>query len=291
MLLVMLRGVRGLLERDGGRRLREDTRIAVLETVKQQYVTQVLVDEAPDFSPVELACMQELAHPAFRAFLACGDVRQRVTQWGMREWSELRWVSPDFERREVDVRYRQSQRLAELATAIAQLGGGEALALRPPENVDEVDVLPILGERLKESKLAQWLCDRILEVERSVGRLPSIAVFLDSDDQIEPLVAELGPLLREHNLDAVACREGRVVGTESQIRVFEVQYIKGLEFEAVFFVGVDRLIALYPDLFDKFLFVGVTRAATYLGVTCEENLPMILEPLRPHLRGKDWSNA
>jgi hypothetical protein len=70
-----------------------------------------------------------------------------------------------------------------------------------------------------------------------------------------------------------------------------VQHIKGLEFEAVCFVEVDRLIARYPDFFDKFLFVGVTRVATYLGVTCEENRPPILEPLRPHLTGKDWSSA
>jgi hypothetical protein len=45
--------------------------------------------------------------------------------------------------------------------------------------------------------------------------------------------------------------------------------MKGLEFEAVFFVGINRLAARIPDLFHRFLFVGVTRAATYLGVTSE----------------------
>jgi superfamily I DNA/RNA helicase len=96
-------------------------------------------------------------------------------------------------------------------------------------------------------------------------------------------------VLAERNLEAVACREGRVVGTESQIRVFDIQHIKGLEFEAVFFVGVDTLAARHEDLFEKYLFVGITRAATYLGLTCDRTLPRVLEPLRPHLSDGTWS--
>jgi len=33
------------------------------------------------------------------------------------------------------------------------------------------------------------------------------------------------------------------MGNENDVRVFDIQHIKGLEFEAVFFVGVDRLAA------------------------------------------------
>ena len=40
--------------------------------------------------------------------------------------------------------------------------------------------------------------------------------------------------------------------------MFDIQYIKGLEFEAVFFVGVDQLAANQPELFDKYLYVGTT---------------------------------
>jgi UvrD-like helicase C-terminal domain len=40
------------------------------------------------------------------------------------------------------------------------------------------------------------------------------------------------------------------------------------EFEAVFFIGIDQLAERLPELFDKYLYVGTTRAATYLGVTC-----------------------
>ena len=40
-------------------------------------------------------------------------------------------------------------------------------------------------------------------------------------------------------------------------------------------------------MFDKYLYVGTTRAANYLGVTCEGALPTAIESLRTHF-GQDW---
>ena len=94
------------------------------------------------------------------------------------------------------------------------------------------------------------------------------------------LAQALDDRLSEENVRAVACPDGRVVGYENEVRVFEVQHIKGLEFEAVFFVGIDVLAAQEPELFDRFLYVGATRAATYLGITCQQELPSPLETLR-----------
>jgi hypothetical protein len=57
-------------------------------------------------------------------------------------------------------------------------------------------------------------------------------------------------------------------------------------------VGIDGLAERIPDLFQSFLYVGMTRAATYLGVTCGEALPEPLEPLRPYFGTEDnWVEA
>jgi hypothetical protein len=48
----------------------------------------------------------------------------------------------------------------------------------------------------------------------------------------------------------------------------------------VFFVGVDALAEQLPDLFGKYLYVGATRAATYLGMTCETSLPQPISSMR-----------
>ena len=91
----------------------------------------------------------------------------------------------------------------------------------------------------------------------------------------------------EYNLKAIACLQGQSVGNATDVRVCSIEYIKGLEFEAVFFVGIDQLIQQYPDLYHKFLYVGSTRAANYLGLTCTDELPSELEALRPYF-GENW---
>jgi hypothetical protein len=39
------------------------------------------------------------------------------------------------------------------------------------------------------------------------------------------------------------------------------------------------------------LYVGVTRAATYLGLTCETSLPGQLDAVRSHFTDTDWSGG
>lgn len=79
-----------------------------------------------------------------------------------------------------------------------------------------------------------------------------------------------------------------MLGERSEVRVFDVQHIKGLEFEAVFFVDVDDLEGRRPDLFERYLYVGATRAATYLGLTCRgAELPRSLAQLETRFT-TDW---
>jgi hypothetical protein len=49
-----------------------------------------------------------------------------------------------------------------------------------------------------------------------------------------------------------------------------------------------RNAAGHPDLFSKYLYVGATRAATYLGVTFKGQVLLQIEPLSHHF-GEDWS--
>lgn len=135
------------------------------------------------------------------------------------------------------------------------------------------------------------LADRIREIERFVGQLPSTAIFVNSDDDVAPVAKALNVALAEHSIQVIACREGQAVGQESIVRMCDIQYIKGLEFEAVFFIGIDQLAAMHPALFDKYLYVGTTRAATYLGVTCDGALPSSLESLRAHFDQDSQANA
>ena len=188
----------------------------------------------------------------------------------------------------MDVTYRHTRQLAELARAIAGLGDLRSDA-ELPADVETEGVAPVLATAVSRDGEVTWFADRILEIERSVRRLPSIAILVNGEDEVDWVAEALGTALAANNVQVSACPDGKVVGQESAVRVFHVQHIKGLEFEAVFFSRVDRLAAQEPDLFDKFLYVGATRAATYLGITCgTAALPARMAAISG-LFGVDWA--
>jgi hypothetical protein len=294
LLLVMLRNARRVQASDG-RRLESAAAYDWLQTIRGRYLTQVFVDEATDLSAVQLACTIELADPRLRSWFACGDLRQRVTVNGLQSEAEIQWLNRTtgtrIDLRKVDIGYRQSRRLRDLSDAMANLLDGTSRAqTTAPPGAEEADVWPLLAENQSGDTLGAWLAGRIHEVERGVGWLPSIAIFVDGDELIDPVIQSTERILAGRNIPIVGCKEGRIVGDAREVRVFDIQHIKGLEFEAVFFVGIDRMARRMPDLFQRYLYVGLTRAATYLGLTCETKMPHKTEMLRTYFGPiGDWA--
>lgn len=291
VLLAILRAAGNLLSRPNVQRDIDSPAWSSLQPILGHYCNQILVDEATDFSPIQLASMAALAHPRLRSFFACGDFNQRLTTWGARSVDDLKWIFEDFDIKEITVSYRQSKQLNDLARAMIRSVGGTEQNASLPAYMDSMGVAPALLEHATNAEtIVGWLADRIREIERFVGQLPSTAIFVNTEDDVAPVAEALNTALAEHNIQVIACREGQAVGQESNVRVFDIQHIKGLEFEAVFFVSIDQLATLHPALFDKYLYVGTTRAATYLGVTCQGSLPSAIESLRPHFC-QDWQQG
>lgn len=282
VLLAILRAAGELLQRAKVQRSIDQAPWSTLKPVIDLYCNQIFVDEATDFSALQLACMASLARPQIRSFFACGDFNQRLTTWGARSIDEFKWFFPDIDIKEVEVCYRQSRRLNEFALAIVRATGGLEPRVRLPGNAGDVGVAPALLERASTEQAVSWLAYRIREIESFLHQLPSIAIFVGAEDQAAPLARALNTVLAEHNILVSARGDVQTVEQEGNVRVFDIQHIKGLEFEAVFFVAIDRLASSRPDLFDKYLYVGATRAATYLGITCEGALPTGMEDLRDH---------
>jgi len=280
IILLMLRNCRALLEQSFVARNVDSQRFEVVKRVSSLFRLQIMVDEATDFSALELACLEALAAPPGRSFFACGDFNQRITTSGLRERDQLAWVSRSIVPEAINLVYRQSRSLNAFAGELLQLMGGDMDAHGElPADSTHDGVSPALLEHAGSSS-ASWIADRIKEVEATVKEMPTIAVLVNRQEDIEPMARQLTKCLEDINLKAVACDE-RTLGEGTDVRVFEIRHIKGLEFEAVFFVDVDRLAVLNPELFDRYLYVGATRAATYLGMVCSDRLPSRLENLRP----------
>lgn len=286
IILLMLKNTRSMLSQSYFSRNVEQPRYSLVKIISDRFQSQVLVDEATDFSSIQLACMANLTHMETNSFFACGDFNQRITTWGVRSLDQVNWVSKGINIKQVQAVYRQSQKLNEFSSHLLQVMGGETENRGSvPTHAMHTGFEPVLVEGCSENKLVvKWLSERIQEVERSVRQMPTIAVLVNHEDEVKPVAEALNELLEDVNLKAVACTEGKSLGEGTEVRVFDVQHIKGLEFEAVFFVGIDRLAAQIPDLFGKYLYVGATRAATYFGMTCDNKLPEVIEPLRDSFR-------
>lgn len=272
--------------RDAGSSLPE---AGLLGSVRSVQRAQVLIDEATDFSRVQLACMHEISHPVSSSLFLCGDINQRLTSWGLKSNEALDWIEPGIERKSITVSYRQSRRLVDLAKDVASLGGALSEDVILPDRLDAEGLAPVWQDGLKDhAQISDWLMRRIHEIDKMLQRSTTIAVLVNEEADVEPLALELNDRLEEISLSAVPCKDGKVVGNDRDVRVFDIRHIKGLEFEAVFFVDLDETIAKDSDLFAKFLYVGATRAATYLGVTFRKTIPEQVTTLAPHFQ-RAWS--
>lgn len=286
IVLLMLRNCRTLLSQSFIERELDAPRYEILRNLASLFRNQIMVDEATDFSMLQLACMESLTTLKGRSFFACGDFNQRITHSGIRTMEQIAWVSPRIAAKSITQVYRQSRALNAFAGDLLRLQEGDLSALGElPKDSTHEGVKPVLLDKANEDEAARWIAERIAEVERAVKQMPTIAVLVNAEEDVKPMAERLTSYLEAVNLKAVACEEGKALGEGADVRVFDIQHIKGLEFEAVFFAGVDRLAEQKPELFDRYLYVGATRAATYLGMVCYQGVPVKIQPLLPAFAG------
>lgn len=264
-------------------RLFRNTGVDLLENIKTLHKRLVVIDEAADFTRFQLGAMYNLSDPRFRSVMFVGDPMQRLRGDGIDSWNELRYFVDDFRTVEFSNDYRQSPKLARM-TAILSNREVSGLSIS-----SEQSPFPLLFKGQIDSDLASWLVERILEIYRKNKQmLPTVALVVPCEAHIGGLFEILSPILDQYAFALEKCQHGQSSGEDSRIRIFSVDYIKGLEFDAVFFLSVDKVEK--PDLLDKYLYVGLTRSRAFLAVTYEDSLPRILSKVESCFSTADWSD-
>jgi hypothetical protein len=135
--------------------------------------------------------------------------------------------------------------------------------------------------------------DRVCEIfALGNNHLPTTAILVPTPGDVDSLKATLLPLLRANALELDVSQGGQNLGDSARVRIFPVEHIKGLEFEAVFYVGLDRMAEVHKNLIDKYVYVGLSRARNFLGVTFERQFPTRLECIKQHFEhGGSWSQC
>ncbi len=257
-----------------------------LRNLRDRMRILIAVDETTDFSALEIACMSRFATPRRGGVTICGDLLQRVTSQGIKTWEQLDELDSGFRATELNVSYRQTPRLFAIARDLYAHVTGEQPRFRSAHEPHPGDPAPLWFRPTAEVSAGSWLADRIVEIcDLCNGRLPTTAILVPQTSDVPGLHSEISGLLQQHGIGVDASERGNALGDEERVRVFPVEYIKGLEFEVVFYVGLDRMADVHKDLIEKYFYVGLSRARSFLGVTCErtaKQLPQSLQCVHPH---------
>lgn len=245
------------------------------------------IDEATDFSVCEIYAMQSLLSREFYSLTLCGDMMQRLTTYGIKSWAELDSIVPNPMVVEIKTSYRQSKKLLEVARRMYTDTLGEPPSYRVFMKSSKVpDPLVFIDEN--ELSKITWIGKRIAEVYRAYGeQLPSIAIFVNDKGYIPRFIDYLQKtdFFAENKIKVLDGKDdNNFQTTENHICVYPINLVKGMEFDVVFFHDIDNS-SVDTEILKRYIYVGVSRAAFFLGVTLSEENKEITKYFE---KNKDW---
>ena len=226
------------------------------------------IDEATDFCECDIYAMQSLLYNDYNSLTLCGDLMQRLTETGITSWDKIKPILPGMVPVEMQTSYRQSTSLLNVAKALYKDTIGEEPSYKAYMKSKKVPS-PMAFVSSDESIKIKWIEERIDKVYKAYGkRLPSIAIFLNNKNDIKPFVEALRDtdFIFDAGIEIVDGSEGNVLASSNQIRVYPIDVVKGMEFDVVFFHNIDNA-SVDSTLIKRYIYVGVSRAAFFLGVT------------------------
>ncbi|MDR2442492.1 MAG: hypothetical protein LBE31_03105 [Deltaproteobacteria bacterium] len=244
---------------------------------------QILIDEASDFTPVQIKCMAALAHPNHGSVTIAADLTLGFNPHGLTTIEQIDWALPKNHLVELSVNYRQSRQLADLSDALSGTSKGRFTS----HYFNNPGPKPALAVKVGSlNDIALWLSDRIAEIRERTSDLPSIGVIV-SDRDTTLLAEALTKALAPVKIKAVTAGIDLPPGRPGEISVLNFNQIRGLEFEAVFVV--DRgAVPGRSVLNTKTLYLAASRAVTYLGLCFGGDIPRDLENLKAY-SAPDWA--
>lgn len=259
-----------------------------IEAYKELARPIIGIDEATDFCKTDIYAMASLLTMDFNSLTLCGDMMQRLTQSGIRSWYDLNGILSNMVVVKMKTSYRQSVRLLEVAKSLYKESIGEEpdyKAYLKSKKVPEPLAI-ISGD--EEEKII-WIEQRIKEIYDIYKRLPSIAIFLNDANDIRDFVIKLKDtdFFIDTDIEVVDGSSGRLLASSNQIRVYPIDVVKGMEFDVVFFHNIDNSHETL-DMIKRYIYVGVSRAAFFLGATFineDKDLMQYFE------QGKGWKGT
>ena len=238
--------------------------------------TVIAIDEVTDLHPVDVAAIYSFKDSYLASVTLCGDLAQRLTSVGIRRWEDLSGVIGRMKVNELQMSYRQGPKVLEIAEDIYRKATERDHEFVSYFQSSDEEPDPLHKQVTSKKDEVEWLVKRVLEIYRAHGnKIPSIAIFVPSESDVNETAAIINDFqeLVELDIKCVPCNQGQALGDSNSLRVFSIDYIKGLEFEAVFFLNIDKVLETRGRRIGlRLIYVGLSRAAFYLGITSYEPL-------------------
>ncbi len=250
----------------------------------QRYI--VAIDEASDFSLIELACMQSFSYPLYNCTTLSGDLMQRMTKSGIEDWKNILDFTEEGEIKNLQMSYRQSPTLLNLAKIFYQNVTKRKANYTSYTSISLYEPKPVIKCLGKFEQKIKWIAENILVIYKTYGnKIPSIAIFVPGIEEVFKITNELKSCdtLADLGIDVQPVSEEGGIVQKGKIGIYNIENIKGLEFEAVFFIDIDLIHNADDALLQKYVYVGLSRAAYYLFVSFEKSLPTGLEFLSAYM--------
>lgn len=254
-----------------------------VKSFESECKTLIGIDEATDFNLYEYYALRSFAHERVCSFLLSGDIMQGMNRYGIANWGVLgdknifgnKMIVYTLEKS-----YRQSPALLKLSQYLYQSSTGGELrvvsAMTPLEHIPS----PLWHKDDSHEDNLHWIAERIVDVKNIYENLPSIAIFAKNKIECAIMIDELNSIdiLQD---EGIFVTDGTMVGNNSgNVRVYPINLIKGMEFDVVFFNNIQSIVDSEVnsinsndslDIIQKYIYVGLSRAAFYLGVTSSES--------------------
>ncbi|MGL5980949.1 MAG: ATP-binding domain-containing protein [Phocaeicola sp.] len=258
----------------------EELKHKYAKAYKQNVKPVIGIDEATDYSLLEYYFMVSFRHNDFCSITLCGDIMQGLNNNGIQRWNELKnFILPKLEVMTLDVSYRQLPTLLDMAREMYKDDQNVYPSYHSDKEKTADEPKPLLFISEDEDEKAEWISQRILDINESYEDLPSIAIFVGDEVDIAEFIERITDLDLLNGIDIVDCSGNKTLQNKEMIRVFRLSEVKGMEFEAVFFYDIDKAITNHSaELMRRFLYVGVSRATSHLAATlCSEDKEGIIK--------------
>lgn len=273
----------------------EESESRIIKAYKNNVYLVIGVDEATDYSLMDyfaILSMKRYEKDINSSFTLSGDKAQRLGYYSIFDWSEINtpWLFENIEQHELITSYRQSSSLNNLASKIYQDIEHEDYPYREvPGKIEDIN--PIQEKNENKQVRINWLCDRILEMKNmSDGKLFSTAIFTKDQESAEELYRILintDSILYRNNLrDRILCWPNFDETRPNSIRILPISAVKGTEFPAVFLFDIDEMGD--SEMIRRYLYIGVTRANCFFGVTSSGRQNGISTMLDQYLTHNVW---